>query len=429
MPLHRICLAAALLALAGAAAAAPAPLPAGVSAEAMAIHQSMLVLDSHLDIPASFGRPGYDIMDRHDVKADGSQVDYPRMVDGGLDGGFFAVFTGALARTPEGRAQSRDAALVRATEIHEMVARNHDRFELATRPEDAARIAGAGKRVVFMSIENSQPLATDLTLMTTFYRLGVRLMGPIHFLNNELGDSSTDPAGPEWHGLSPLGKQFVAEANRLGVLLDASHSSDEVLDQMIALSKTPILLSHSGLKAIHDHPRNIDDDRLRALARSGGVIQVNAFSAYMIDIPKVPERDAAVAALNRKYGPNAARTEAARAAFRTEMAAVEAKWPTPRATFEDLKKHLDHALQVAGVDHVGVGADFDGGGGLVGFEDARDYPKITAYLLSKGYSQADIQKIWSGNVLRILALAQAGRTAPVERADNTLVQSLQVHGE
>jgi membrane dipeptidase len=398
---------AAVLALVTAARAAPA----GVSPRAMAVHRRMIVLDSHLDIPARFGRPGYSIMDRHDVKADGTQVDYPRMVEGGLDGGFFAVFTGTLARTPEGRAASRDAALVRAMEIREMVARNARHFELATRPEDAARIAGAGKRIVYMSMENSQPLAADLTLMASFQKLGVTLMGPIHFLNNELGDSATDPKGPEFHGLSPLGKAYVAEANRLGILLDASHASDEVLDQMIQLSKTPILLSHSGLKAIYDHPRNIDDDRLRALARSGGVIQVNAFSAYMIDIPKVPERDAAVAELNRKYGPNATRTDQAQAAFRKEMAAVEAKWPTPRATFEDFTKHLDHAIAVAGIDHVGVGADFDGGGGLAGFEDARDYPKITAHLLSKGYSEADIQTVWSGNLLRILRLAQAAGQA------------------
>ena len=417
MTLLRPCLALAAALLAStAAAAAPAPRPAGVSARAMAIHQSMIVMDSHLDIPSSFGRPGYDFMARHSVKADGSQVDYPRMVAGGLDGGFFAVFTGALPRTPEGERQSRDAALLRAVEIHEMVARHSDRLELATKPEDAARITRAGKRFVFMSIENSQPLATDLTLMASFYKLGVRLMGPIHFLNNELGDSSTDPKGAEFHGLSPLGKEWVAMGNRLGVLLDASHASDDVLDQMIALSKTPILLSHTGVKAIYNHPRNIDDDRLRALAKSGGVIQVNAYSAYMIDPPKPnAERDAAVAAINAKYGPNNARSETQRAAARKEMQAVEAKWPTPRATFADFTKHLDHAIAVAGIDHVGVGADFDGGGGLIGFEDAADYPKITAHLLAKGFSEADIQKLWSGNVLRILALAQAGRDKALDR--------------
>ena len=399
--LHPLCAAfAAVLAFPAFAADAVPP-------EALRIHRSMLVLDSHLDTPANFHRPGWDIMDRHSYAADGSQVDYPRMQDGGLDGGFFAVYTPAQPRTPEGRAAARDAALVRADEIHEMVARHGDSFALAFTPADAPRIAAAGKKAVYISMENGQPLAADLTLMRTFHRLGVRIMGPVHFLNNELGDSSTDPKGPEWHGLSPLGKAYVAEANRLGILLDASHSSDEVLDQMIALSKTPILLSHSGLKAVHDHPRNIDDDRLRALARSGGVIQLNAYSAYMIDTPGIPEREAALKALRAKYGAPGEQDEAARTAYRREMAEVDRKWPEPRATFEDFEKHLDHALEVAGVDHVGVGADFDGGGGLAGFEDAAAYPKITAYLLSKGYSQADIQKVWSGNVLRILGQAQA----------------------
>jgi membrane dipeptidase len=387
------------------------PAGAAQAVDARAAHEAMVVLDTHLDTPANAARPGWSILDRHDVRVDGSQIDYPRMVEGGLDGGFWAVYTPQQPRTPAGVAAARDAALLRASVIREMVAGAPDRFQLATRPEDAAAIAAAGRRVVYMSMENSQAVAGDLTLMTAFHRLGVRLMSPVHFLNNELGDSSTDPAGAEWGGLSPLGRQFVAEANRLGILLDASHASDAVLDQMIALSKTPILLSHSGVKAVFDHPRNIDDDRLRALARSGGVVSMNAYSAYMIANPPRPDREAAVAALARKYGPASARDDAARAAYRAEMDAVEARWPTPRATFDDFMKHLDHALAVAGVDHVGISGDFDGGGGVTGFDDATDYPKITAHLLAKGYSAADIAKIWSGNVLRILARAQAGRAA------------------
>ena len=393
-------LTAALTVLAFPAAAAPA-------AGARAAHEAMLVLDTHLDTPANAARPGWSILERHRIE-DGSQVDLPRMIEGGLDGGFWAVYTGQQPRTPAGVIASRDAALLRASVIREMVAGSGGRFQLATRPEEAAAIAAAGKRVVFMSMENSQPVAGDLSLMATFYRLGVRLMSPIHFLNNEFGDSSTDPAGPEWRGLSPLGREWVAEANRLGVLLDASHASDAVLDQMIALSKTPILLSHSGVKAVFDHPRNIDDDRLRALARSGGVISMNAFSTYMIAVPPNAERDEAVDALNRKYGPANARSDAQRAAYRAEMATVEARWPTPRATFDDFMQHLDHALEVVGPDHVGISGDFDGGGGVAGFDDATAYPKVTAHLLAKGYSTADIAKIWSGNVLRVLAQAQAG---------------------
>jgi membrane dipeptidase len=409
MPIFRLRLAvgAALLATAAPMAAAAATSPI----DARAAHEAMVVFDTHFDTPANAARPGWSILDRHDVRTDGSQIDYPRMVEGGLDGGFWAVYTAQQPRTPAGIIAARDAALVRASVIREMVAGAPAQFQLATKPGDAAAITAAGKRVVYMSMENSQAVAGDLSLMGTFYKLGVRLMGPVHFLNNELGDSSTDPAGAEWSGLSPLGRQFVAEANRLGILLDASHASDLVLDQMIAQSKTPILLSHSGVKAIYNHPRNIDDDRLRALARSGGVISLNAYSAYMIAVPRVPEREAAVAALNAKYGPANARNDAARAAARTETAAIEARWPTPRATFDDFMKHLDHAIAVAGIDHVGISGDFDGGGGVTGFDSALDYPKITAHLLAKGHSPADVNKMWSGNVLRILAQAQAARTA------------------
>jgi membrane dipeptidase len=394
-----------------AALTVPAPALAAAAIDARAAHEAMIVFDSHLDTPANLARPGWNIMDRHDVRTDGSQIDYPRMVEGGLDGGFWAVYTAQQPRTPAGVAAARDAALLRASVIREMVAGAPAHFQLATRPEDAAAITAAGKRVVYMSMENSQAVAGDLSLMTAFHRLGVRLMSPIHFLNNELGDSSTDPAGPEWNGLSPLGRQFVTEANRLGILLDASHASDTVLDQMIALSKSPILLSHTGVKAVFNHPRNIDDVRLRALARSGGVIQLNAFSAYMIANPPIPERVAAVAALTAKYGPANARTDAQRAAYRAEMAAVEARWPTPRATLKDFTDHLDHAIAVAGIDHVGVSGDFDGGGGVTGFDDATDFPKITAHLLTKGHSTADIAKVWSGNMLRVLGQAQAARSA------------------
>jgi membrane dipeptidase len=391
------------------ALAAPSPLKAvPVTPAARAVHERLLTIDTHLDTPANFARPGWDIMQRHDVAKDGSQVDYPRMVEGGLDGGLFAVYIAQNARTPEGRAAARDAGLKRAVEIHEMVAAHPNKFELVYTPEQARKVAAAGKRYVFISMENGVPFGQDLSLMKTFYDLGVRVASPVHFLNNDLGDSSTDPKGPEWHGLSPLGKQFVAEANRLGILIDESHASDEVLDQMLALSKAPIILTHSGCKAIYNHPRNIDDAHLRALAKAGGVIQINAYNAYMIDIPKNPERDAALAALQAKYGPGSRRNEADAAA---EYKAINDKYPVPHATFEDFLKHLQHAIEVAGIDHVGIGPDMDGGGGLVGFEDIVSYPKVTAALLAAGYSEADVQKVWGGNALRVMEQAQALRAA------------------
>ncbi len=397
--------AASAVALAGAASAAPVTPEA-----AKAMQSSLITLDTHLDTPANFSRPGWDIMERHKVE-DRSQVDYPRMVEGGLKGGFFAVYTPQGPRTPDGDAAARDAALIRAVEIHEMVARHGDKFALALKADDAAAIEAKGKRFVFMSIENSYPLEADLSLMATFQKLGVRLIGPAHFRNNDLADSATDK--PEWQGLSAKGKLFVAEANRLGLMLDASHASDAVLDQMMALSKTPIVLSHSGCKAVFDHPRNIDDAHLKALAADGGVIQINTFSSYLIPSPKNPDRDAAMAALMKKAdGPMTPEKEAALGA---EMRAIEAKYPAPKATFEDFMNHLNHALKVAGVDHVGVGADMDGGGGVVGMEDVSGYWKVTQRLMEEGYSREDLAKIWGGNLLRVMRAAEAYKASLAAR--------------
>lgn len=225
-------------------------------------------------------------MDRHDAAIDGDQVDVPRMIEGGVDGGFFAVYTPQGPRTPEGDRAARDAALVRAVQIREMAARHADVFRFVTTPAEARVAVAAGKRFVFMSMENGYPFEGDLSMMSAFYKLGVVMMGAAHFLDNALADSATDK--PEWHGLSPKGRAFVAEANRLGIVLDASHSSDEVLRQMIALAKAPIIPSHSGVKAVYDHPRNVSDADLRALAAKGGVIQINAYGALWYRSPTIP---------------------------------------------------------------------------------------------------------------------------------------------
>ncbi len=399
---HALSLRPALIAVLLATAALPAL--AQTRAE-RAVHESVIVLDTHFDTPANLSREGWNIMDRHDVTVDGSQVDYPRMVSGGVDGGFFAIFTPQGARGPAGDIKARDAALVRGLEIHQMVAANPKAFEIALTPEQALDIARRGKRFVFISMENGNPFGKDLTLMKTFYAYGVRLMGPVHFLNNELGDSATDK--PEWGGLSPLGKQFVAEANRMGIVLDASHSSDTVLDDMLALSKAPIILSHSGSRAIFKSPRNIDDAHLKALAAKGGVIQINAFSNYMIAPVHNPERDAAFGALMKRIQAPGRKTEAQTIALTAERRAIEAKYPAPRATFDDFMKHVLHAIDVAGIDHVGMSGDFDGGGGLEGLDDITAYPKITAALLKAGYSKDDVAKFWGGNVLRVMRQAQA----------------------
>lgn len=391
--------------LASFAAASPAAAKMPVRAEDRALHEQLLVLDSHLDTPAHFARPGWNVDDRHDVASDLSQVDYPRMVEGGLDGGFFVIYTPQGPLTPDGYQKARDHALIRALQIRETVAGHKDRFILATEAADAARIAASGKRSVYMSIENSYPLGEDLSLLRTFHALGVRMVGPIHYSNNQFGDSSTDQAGKKWGGLSPLGQALVREANRLGMLLDASHASDDVLDQMIALSKTPIILSHTGSKTSFNHPRNIDDARLRKLAASGGVIQVIMASDFLVDTPISAERQAALDAVDREIGPIDTLTHEAAVRRARALKEVDRKYPIPLATFEDFMRQLLHILKVAGVDHVGLGLDFDGGGGTVGFDDVTDLPAITARLLKAGYSKADLEKVASGNMLRVLKRA------------------------
>lgn len=397
----------------GLAIAAVMLLPsAGWAADAPSVHQHILTLDTHMDTPMNFARPGWDMMDEHSVDSDLSQVDYPRMVKGGLDGGFFAIFIPQGPLTPEGYAAARAAGLKREGEIRDMVRRHSDVFELAFRAEDAERIVKSGKRVVYQSIENSYPLGTDLSLLKRYYDLGVRMVGPVHFTNNEFADSATDPKGPKWHGLSSLGKQLVAEANRLGIILDASHASDETFDQMLALSTTPIVLSHSSARAVFNHPRNIDDARILKLAAAGGVIQINSYSDYLIDTPDNPERDQAMRALGRKYGPYRNLSGDKLKAYMSERHVIEARYPLPRASIDDVMAHLLHALRLVGPDHVGIGLDWDGGGGVIGMEDVAGIPEISKRLLAAGYTEQDLAKIWGGNILRVMGVVEARAEKP-----------------
>jgi len=362
-------------------------------------HEQMLVLDTHLDTPSLFERPGWDFGDWHDYGWDLSQVDLPRMAAGGLDGGFFVIYTAQGELTPAGYSKARDGALMRGLAIQRVIAVNRDRIELAYTAADAARIHKAGKRIAYQSIENSYPLGGDLTLLSTFYRMGVRMAGPVHSKNNQFADSTTDKA--RWNGLSPLGKAWVAEMNRLGIIVDGSHSSDAAFDQLVALSKTPIILSHSGPKAMFDHPRNIDDARMRTLAKAGGVMQMN--SLFLIAHDTSPERDA----IEKRQEKWLDSSPAERRQLVADKTALDAKRAYTEADFETFMKSMLHAIAVMGVDHVGLGADWDGGGGLKGFDDIVGLPRITARLRKEGFSDADIEKIWSGNVLRLLRQAES----------------------
>ena len=377
--------------------------------DAAALHQRILTLDSHLDTPSFFSRDGWSILDRHD-HATGSQVDYPRLVEGGLDGGLWVIFTPQRGRTPEDDRVARDHGLTRLLEIRELVAAHPDKFELALTADDAPRIKRAGKRVVYISIENANPLSADPSLLGFYHREGVRVLGLVHTSNNDIADSSNDT--PEWNGLSPKGKALVAEANRLGIVLDQSHASDAVFDQLIELSKAPIILSHTGADAVYEHPRNIDDARIRTLAAKGGVILVNSLGSYLVDTGASDAYRTEIRALWEAFGGRANLKESDYQAFNARRAELDKKHGIRQATLEDYFAHILHILKVAGPEHVGFGADWDGGGGVAGLEDISLLPKITARLLQEGYTEQQIEAIWSGNLLRVIRRAQELATPP-----------------
>lgn len=370
-----------------------------VGAEDRLVHERAIVIDTHLDIPERWDEGGWDFGARHRYGWDRSQVDLPRMDEGGLDGGFLVIYTAQGELTPDGYRTARNAALVRAAAIHHVLGENRDRIGLALTAEDAERFAAAGRHFAFISMENSWPLGEDLSLLATFHRLGVRMAGPVHFRTNQLADSATGEA--VWHGLSPLGRQWVAEMNRLGMIIDGSHASDDVFDQMLAQSRAPIILSHSGPRALFDHPRNIDDERMRRLARAGGVMFVN--SVYLVPLDTSDARDA----IDERHKNWANLSDAQRQQLLRDEAALNARAPARRADFEMFMRSLHHAISVMGADHVGLGADWDGGGGVTGMEDIAALPRITARLRREGVSDADIAKILGGNLLRVLRQVQA----------------------
>ncbi|HEX8216684.1 MAG TPA: dipeptidase [Allosphingosinicella sp.] len=362
-------------------------------------HDEMLVIDTHLDIAMRFDSGEWDFGDRHRFEWDQSQVDLPRMIEGGLDGGFFVIYTAQGELTPAAYADARSRALIRAAAIRRVIGENRDRMGLALTADDAERLHREGRRIAFLSIENSWPLGEDLTLLETFHRLGVRMAGPVHSRNNQLADSTTDT--PRWNGLSPLGRQWVAEMNRLGMLVDGSHSSDAAFDQMLQLSRVPIVLSHSGPRAIYDHKRNLDDERMRRLARAGGVMFMNTI--FLAPDDRSPERTA----IGDRQENWHRLTPTERRRLLTDKAALDAQRPFTTATLDHFIRSMLHAIRVMGVDHVGLGADWDGGGGVQGMEDIALLPRVTERLRREGFSERDIAKIMGGNLLRVMRQAQA----------------------
>ncbi len=362
------------------------------------LHDRIITLDTHLDTPVSLGRPGWSFAEPHSFADSITQVDLPRMKQGGLDGGFFVIYTEQGPLTPDGYAAAKAHAWSRAAWIRSMVRETPRELELAFTAADARRIVKAGKRIVFQSIENSYPLGETVATLRDFHETGVRMAGPVHNGDNQFADAANQ-GKRTWRGLSPLGREWVREANRLGILIDLSHASDEAFDQVLALSTAPVILSHSGPKALYDHPRNLDDGRIKRLADQGGVIFVN--SVFLAPFDSRPERDLVGAEKMETASPREQREMGA------QHAALERTGPGNPVTFERYLQSLLHVLKLVGPDHVGIGMDWDGGGGLIDLPDVVGLPRITAALRAAGYSDRDVEKIWSGNLLRVLEQAQS----------------------
>jgi membrane dipeptidase len=370
-------------------------------AEATALHERLFTIDTHIDTPtASLMKPGWDFAAAHDHAAGGTQCDLPRMRAGGIDALVFAVYSAQMARTPEGFATAHDQAVAVFERTLEVIRQNADACGLALKAVDGLRLKMEGRRAFYLSIENSYPLGRDLANVEKFHGLGVRLLGLTHMLNNDVADSSTDPRGPEWGGLSPFGREVVAECNRLRIVLDASHASDDALSDLLELSQFPVILSHSGCRAVCDHPRNIGDDLLRAVAAKGGVIQLNALPVAVVSL-KDDGRQAAMAAMLLQMSDKVLTPEV-RAWAGGEWDRIAHAYPNPAVTLDDYVRHIEHAVTVAGIEHVGIGCDFDGGGGFPGLNSVADYPAITAVLLARGWSEAALVKLWGGNTFRLL---------------------------
>jgi len=361
----------------------------------------LITLDTHDDIPLDFATPAVD------PRTANLQVNLEKMARGGLDAAFFIVYVPQSARTDANYAQAQADAQTKFAAIHRMADELYpSRIEIAYRADDVARIVGRGKLVAAIGIENGYVLGKRLELLDRDYELGARYVTLVHDGDNdlarsarpkpELGDGAVDT------GVTELGAQAIARMNRLGIIVDVSHGSKKTALDAMRLSRAPVIASHSGVGGVFAHPRNMDDETLLALRADGGVIQVVAYDEYL-----KPRPDEEVAALRElrdsvgltERGGFGALTPEQRARYDDGMRAIHERWPA--ATVRDLVNHIDYAVKLIGIDHVGISSDFGGGGGVVGWQDASETRNVTTELEARGYSRADIAKLWSGNLLRV----------------------------
>lgn len=371
------------------------------------LHDELFTVDTHVDVP-----PITEVGDRDYLELSDVQVDLTKMTAGGLDAAFFILFSSQGALTPDGYASAKAEALARHATIRRMLDRHPDRIELARSVAEAQRIHAAGKLVAFLGMENGYPLAGDPANLQEYFDLGVRYLGVMHMGHNALGDSANPSFSmrePEsvHGGLTAAGRAVVAEANRLGIMVDVSHAHRNTTLDIARVSAAPVIASHSAIRGLTDIPRNMDDDQLRAVQATGGVVQVVAFNSHLKY--ESPQRMPALIKLFTELNlpPGIPDLEAmapdVREKYQREYARVNAAWPKAAATVADLVDHIDYAVDLIGIDHVGIASDFGGGGGVIGWRNAAETPNVTHELEARGYSQTDIQKLWGGNLLRVMA--------------------------
>ena len=403
--------------LLGAAMPVRADDDAALRDRAQAIHDRVIAIDTHVDIPTSFASPAYD---PGKDNAPPVLVDIPKMEKGGLDGVFFIVYVPQTKRDPAGESAAISKAFAKFAAIHRMTDdQDTDRIGLATSAADVRRLNDEGRKIALIGIENGFVVDHHPELLDVYYELGARYFGLVHNGHNDLADSAQpkeslgdkpNDEGGEHHGLSPMGEAVVRRCNDLGIMVDVSHAAKSTTLAAIALSRAPVIASHSSVYALRAHPRNMDDETMKALAAKGGVIQIVAFDDYLHEVPKAKHKARGEAA--KRLGLTSLEaffnaSDETKAEFQKISDGLDAKYP--RATVSDLVDHIDYAVKLVGIDHVGIASDFQGGGGIQGWRDAGETFNVTLELVRHGYSEAEIAKLWGGNILRVMDEVEAAR--------------------
>ena len=375
--------------------------------EARAIHDRLLTIDTHIDIGGNYATRKLD-----PGRFTGAQVDLPSMRIGGLDAGFFIIYTGQGALDPAGFEKARNAAEVKFRGIERLLQGYPDQVGLARTADDVITLAATGRRVVLIGMENAYPLGQSVEDVAMWAGRGVRYVSITHFGNNQFGGSSNpnvrrgDPK--EDAGLTELGRELVTTLNDNGIMIDLSHVGKQTGLQAIELSRAPVIASHSGARSVFDNPRNLDDEQLRAIRDSNGVAQMVAFRSYVARLD--PALVKVQKALRERLGLTSGAAFGAASPELIEEYRSETR--NNRSQFTDVNisqfiDHVDHAVKIAGIDHVGLSGDFDGGGGVKGWDNASQTFNVTRELLRRGYTESDLAKLWSGNILRVMRAVES----------------------